>query len=268
MSHLHWLIGEQITALTKTYGGIFMQELIKVSYESGKPMVKGRELHTALRVETRYNDWFKRMCEYGFEDGTDFYSFLSKTTEGRPGIEHQLTIAMAKELCMLQRSAMGKQFRQYFIAVEEKWNSPEAVMARALGFAKKQLELVKAENMAFANRLALQNQQILELQPKASYYDIVLQCKDLVPISVIAKDYGWSAGRMNKYLHECGVQFKQGKIWLLYQAYAEKGFTSTKTFISPDAHGDMHNYVHTYWTQAGRQLLRVVHKIVFTLTKR
>ena len=65
---------------------------------------------------------------------------------------------------------------------------------------------------------------------KASYYDVVLNCKDLVAISVIAKDYGWTANHMNQYLHEKGIQFKQGKkIWLLYKEYAEMGLTSTKT---------------------------------------
>ena len=90
------------------------------------------------------------------------------------------------------------------------------------------------------------------MKPKASYYDVVLNCKDLVAISVIAKDFGWSATKMNQYLHEKGVQYKQGHIWLLYQKYAERGFTSTKTHSYPGADGETHTKVHTYWTQAGR----------------
>jgi len=152
----------------------------------------------------------------------------------------------------IQRTDIGRQFRQYFIKVEESWNSPEAVMARALHFANQQLELVKHKNMELTCTIAVQNQQITEMKPKASYYDVVLNCKDLVAISVIAKDYGWSANRMNRYLSENGVQYKQGKIWLLYQKYAEKGYTSTKTFSTPGSDGDLHNHVHTYWTQAGR----------------
>jgi phage anti-repressor protein len=109
-----------------------MNELIKINYDSERPTVSGRDLHTALEVQTRYNDWFNRMCEYGFAEGTDFYSILSKTPNGgRPSTDHQLTIPMAKELCMLQRTEKGKQFRTYFIQVEEKWNSPEEVMKRA-----------------------------------------------------------------------------------------------------------------------------------------
>ena len=93
-----------------------MNELISINYNSENPTVLGRELHEALNVETRYNDWFKRMCEYGFEENKDFYSNLSKTSDnGRPGTEHHLSIPMAKEICMLQRSDKGKEFRQYFI---------------------------------------------------------------------------------------------------------------------------------------------------------
>lgn len=230
-----------------------MDELIRINFDSDCPTVSGRELHAALGIETRYNDWFKRMCDYGFDEGTDFYSFLSKTSEGgRPATDHQLTIDMAKQLCMIQRTEIGRQFRQYFIKVEESWNSPEAVMARALQFANQQLELMKHQNAELLDTVAVQNQQITEMKPKASYYDVVLNCKDLVAISVIAKDYGWSANRMNRYLSENGVQYKQGKIWLLYQKYAEKGYTSTKTFSAPGSDGDLHNHVHTYWTQAGR----------------
>lgn len=230
-----------------------MDELIRINFDSDCPTVSGRELHAALGIETRYNDWFKRMCDYGFDEGTDFYSFLSKTSEGgRPATDHQLTIDMAKQLCMIQRTEIGRQFRQYFIKVEESWNSPEAVMARALQFANQQLTLMKHQSAELLDTVAVQNQQITEMKPKASYYDVVLNCKDLVAISVIAKDYGWSANRMNRYLSENGVQYKQGKIWLLYQKYAEKGYTSTKTFSTPSSDGDLHNHVHTYWTQAGR----------------
>lgn len=106
---------------------------------------------------------------------------------------------------------------------------------------------------ALAETVAVQNQQIAEMKPKVSYYDIVLQCKDVLPISVIAKDYGWSANKMNKYLHNKGVQFKQGnKIWLLYQKYADKGYTSTKTLVYSDSYNNQHTAVHTYWTQQGR----------------
>lgn len=95
-----------------------MNELINVNYDNEKPTVSSRELHKALGVETRYNNWFKRMREYGFTEGKDYYSFLSKTSSnGRPSTDHQLTIPLAKEICMIQHNDKGKIFRQYFIQI-------------------------------------------------------------------------------------------------------------------------------------------------------
>ncbi|WP_227765008.1 phage antirepressor [Zhaonella formicivorans] len=106
---------------------------------------------------------------------------------------------------------------------------------------RKQLELENAQN----------KQLIGELKPKASYYDLILQNKSLVPISVIAKDYGMSARAMNKLLHELGVQYKLGDTWLLYQKYADMGYTQSKTHAI-DAERSV---MHTYWTQKGRLFL-------------
>jgi anti-repressor protein len=166
--------------------------------------------------------------------------------------DHQLTVDMAKEVCMIQRTPKGKQFRQYFIEVEKSWNSPEAIMARALQFANQQLSLVRNQNEVLIGTVAVQNQQIVEMKPKVSYYDVVLNCKDLISTSAIAKDYGKSAIWMNRYLHDKGIQFKQSDIWLLYQKYAEEGYTSTKTHNYCGNDGNQHTKVHTYWTQKGR----------------
>lgn len=228
-----------------------MDELIRINFDSDRPTVSGRDLHAALEVKTAYKDWFPRMCDYGFEEGTDFCSFLSESTGGRPATDHQLTIAMAKELCMIQRSETGRKFRQYFIKIEETWNSPEAIMARALQFANNQLSLVKKQNLELLETVAVQNQQIVEMQPKASYYDLVLQNKNTVPITQIAKDYGMSGRKFNELLHELGVQYKFRKTWLLYQHYAECGYTQSRTYAIDESRSVM----HTYWTQKGRRFL-------------
>ena len=133
-------------------------------------------------------------------------------------------------------------------AVDEVLANPDMLIEALL-----QLKAEREINQELKETVAVQNQQIVEMKPKASYYDVVLNCKDLVAISVIAKDYGWSANRMNQYLHQKGVQYKQGKkIRLLYQKYAEKGDTNTKTHSYPGNDGTMHTAVHTYWTQQGR----------------
>lgn len=110
----------------------------------------------------------------------------------------------------------------------------------------------REKNRLLEQTTAVQKQQIAEMKPKASYYDVVLNCKDLISTSTVAKDYGKSAIWMNRYLHEKGVQFKQSDIWLLYQKYAEKGYTSTKTHSYPGNDGIIHTKPHTYWTQKGR----------------
>lgn len=124
-----------------------MRELIPVSYDNPeRPTVSGRELHDFLEIKTAYKDWFPRMCEYGFTEGEDFNPLRIERVQDEGGRmvsrtvdDHQLTIPMAKELCMIQRNERGKQARQYFLAVEAKWNSPEAVMRRPVGVIRQVL---------------------------------------------------------------------------------------------------------------------------------
>lgn len=96
------------------------------------------------------------------------------------------------------------------------------------------------------------NQQVAELQPKASYYDVILNCKNVVAISTIAKDYGFSACQLNRYLHEYGIQYKVNKTWVLYQKYANSGWTKTRTQPYLNSKGEECAQIHTYWTQKGR----------------
>ena len=165
-----------------------MDKLIPIDYSNPeRPTVSGRELHKFLGIDTPYAKWFGRMVEYGFTEGKDFvlvaqkcatnnprnpvkndrlqggsgrkvaHEVLDKNVQnplgGRPGIDHQLTIPMAKELCMLQRNERGKLARRYFLAVEEQWNSPEAVMRRAVLLADKKVKLLQSEKRELAEHL-------------------------------------------------------------------------------------------------------------------
>jgi phage anti-repressor protein len=146
-----------------------MNELITINYETDRPTISGRELHTALKVATAYKDWFPRMCEYGFTEGTDFSSNLSKSTGGRPSADHTLTIAMAKEICMLQRSETGKKFREYFISIEEAWNCPEKIMERALQIAHQRA--IEAERRVFS--LSVENETLeIALNTSLQFYTV------------------------------------------------------------------------------------------------
>lgn len=104
-------------------GMMNMNELIKInSLNYGDvPTVSGRELHKALEIETPYHKWFPRMCEYGFVDKEDFWTILSESTGGRPRTDHLLTIDTAKEICMLQRTEIGRTIRRYFIETEKQY---------------------------------------------------------------------------------------------------------------------------------------------------
>lgn len=121
--------------------------------------------------------------------------------------------------------------------------------------AQKTIEARTEEVKSLQMLNAVQQQQIAELNPKATYYDLVLQCPDLISVTEIAKDYGKSAKWLNKILSENKVQYKQRGVWLLYQKYAEKGYTSTKKEPFIDAKGIPHTKPHTYWTQKGRLFL-------------
>lgn len=95
-------------------------------------------------------------------------------------------------------------------------------------------------------------QQVNELKPKATYYDRILSNPALVTITVIAKDYGMSGIAMNKKLHELGVQYRQGSIWLLYSKYQKLGWTQSETHMIERNDGTEKAVVNTKWTQKGR----------------
>lgn len=197
-----------------------MNELIKVNYESERPTVMGRELHKALEVNSNYTTWFNRMSEYGFTEGIDFIScFPNLESENQHGgqnkIDHQLTIDMAKEICMIQRSEKGKQFRQYFIEVENKWNTPEAVMARALQFANNQLDSIKQQNVALTDTISRQNKIMTAWKPKVLFAQAVETAQTSILIGDLAKilkQNGISIGqkRLFDWLRNNGYLIKTG----------------------------------------------------------
>jgi anti-repressor protein len=160
-----------------------MNELIKIqNNEQQEPIVSGRELHEFLEVKTAYKDWFPRMIEYGFEEEKDFCSFLSESTGGRPATDHAIKLDMAKEISMLQRNEKGKLARQYFIAVEKEYNTPEKIMARALRIADEELKNLKLTN----SKLATEN---MIMAPKADYFDEMVDRNLLTNFRDTAKMY-------------------------------------------------------------------------------
>ncbi len=204
-----------------------MNDLININYDgSDRPTVMGRELHAALEVKTAYKDWFPRMCEYGFTEGEDFCSFLSESTGGRPATDHQLTLDMAKEICMIQRSEKGSFFRKYFIKVEEAWNSPEMIMKRALEIANSR---VKELQISVAS-LTVDNEI---MRPKAEYFDELVDRNLLSGIRETAKELKVKQNVFVNFLLEKKYLYrdKKGKL-LPYAKHVEAGLFELKEFVN------------------------------------
>lgn len=204
-----------------------MNDLIKVNYDNAdRPTVSGRELHAALEVKTAYKDWFPRMCEYGFTEGEDFCSFLSESTGGRPATDHMVTIPMAKELCMLQRTEKGSFFRKYFIKVEEAWNSPEMIMKRALEIANSRVKelQINVANLTVDNEI---------MRPKAEYFDELVDRNLLTNIRDTAKELKVKQKDFVNFLLDKKYLYrdKSGKL-LPYAKHADSGLFELKEFVN------------------------------------
>lgn len=164
-----------------------MNELISVSYDNDRPTVLGRDLHEKLGIKTEYRHWFPRMCEYGFAEGVDFnpVNFERVQREGNREVvrnleDHQMTLDMAKQICMIQRSDLGRQYREYFLEIERKWNDPVTSMARSLVYANRQLASVTGQ-------LEAANRQIEADRPKVVFADAVSASEGSILVREMAK---------------------------------------------------------------------------------
>ena len=183
-----------------------MNELINLNSET--MTVSARELHEKLKIGTRFNDWFPRMCEYGFVEGQDFYSKMSKTSEigGRPITDYEISVDMAKEICMIQRTPEGREVRLYLIDLEKAWNTPELVMARGLKAAQAMIEQ-KDEQIKL---LTADNKR---MKPKEVFADAVTASDSAILIRDLAKlikQNGHEIGekRLYKWMREHGYIIK------------------------------------------------------------
>lgn len=194
-----------------------MNELIEVNYDedTGRQIVSGRELHKALGIKTAYKDWFPRMCEYGFIEGKDFNPLKKEQVriEGnrmisREVTDHQLSLDMAKELCMIQRSEIGKRFREYFIEVEKAWNDPVLIMGRAY-------EAQKAITAKLNEKVWALEAKAEANAPKVLFADAVAASNTSILVGDLAKllkQNGVDIGqkRLFEYLRNNGYLIKTG----------------------------------------------------------
>lgn len=188
----------------------FMDELISITLnENHEPVVSGRDLHKALEIKTKYNDWLKRMIDYGFEESQDFVAIAQKrvTAQGNQTeyTDHVLKLDMAKEIAMLQRNEKSKEVRKYFIQVEKDFNSPEKIMARALLIADKKVHKLEA--------------QIEADRPKVLFADAVSASHTSILVGELAKllkqnGVNIGATRLFTWLRKHGYLIKRnGRDW-------------------------------------------------------
>ena len=157
-----------------------MNELFNVTTNGDKLTLSARELHKELNIAGRFSRWFEQMSEYGFEENVDYTSVQNCTeVQNNGGIQvrelqdYQITLDMAKEIAMLQRNEKGKEIRRKLIELENAWNSPEKVMARALDIAHKTIANLQIENE--------------EMKPKAIFADAVATSDISILIGDLAK---------------------------------------------------------------------------------
>lgn len=221
-------------------------QAIKVDEDS--MTVSARDLHDALEVQTRFNDWFPRMREYGFSEGTDFYSEMSKTSDGgRPSVDYQISIDMAKEICMIQRTEKGKEIRRYFLDLEKAWNTPEQIMSRALRIADRTIAGLRDQ----VRQISVQNSQLLVdkqvMQPKADYFDELVDRNLLTSFTDCAKELGIKRKTFITFLLDKGYIYRDKKGNLVPRANSKAaalfevkqcsngktGWTGCQTLITP-----------------------------------
>lgn len=221
-----------------------MNNLLKVNYETDQPTVSARDLYEQLHIKTRFNDWFPRMCEYGFQNGVDFnlLKIEQVQTEGTREVKRDITdynisIDMAKQICMIQRSPEGKQIRQYFLDLEKAWNTPEQIFARALKMADKTIDQLKSENAT----LIEDNER---MKPHAILGHAITSANTSILVGALAKilkQNGVETGqrRLFEWLRNNGYLIKQkGNDWNMpTQKSMEMGLFEIKESVHIDGNG-------------------------------
>lgn len=215
-----------------------MNELITINYENETPTVSARELHEKLNIEKRFSAWFETNSQ-GFIEGEDYTSVLSGTVVNngahRDLQDYEVSVDMAKHICLMSRTEAGKQCRQYLIDLEKAWNTPEQVFARALKMADREIENLKANT-----NLLLQD--VERMKPKEVFADAVSASHTSVLIGDLAKilkQNGYDTGqkRLFEQLRKEGYLIKNGASRNLpTQKSMEMGLLEVKetTITNPD----------------------------------
>lgn len=182
-----------------------MSDLIPIrNNDDGIQAVMGRDLHCFLEVATPYDKWFPRMVEYGFIEGQDFSTKMSESTGGRPRQDHIISLDMAKEISMIQRTDKGKQARQYFLECEKRAKQPTfdpTTLTRA--------DILQIALNAEEERLALEAKNA-ELTPKAEAFEAFIDTTGKYSVGAVAKMLGMGQNKLFRELRNLGVLISKG----------------------------------------------------------
>ncbi len=156
-----------------------MNELITVDFDT--QTVSARELHKQVGSTERFSSWFERQLQFGFIENEDYTGCKKFNTLAKQELQdYDLSIDMAKQICMVQKNEKARAVRQYLIDLEKAWNTPEQVMARALKLADKTIEQLKTDNKAL-------EQKVEQDKPKVLFADAVAASHTSILVGELAK---------------------------------------------------------------------------------
>lgn len=191
-----------------------LTESLQVQEKDGIQSISARELYKGLQISDRFSRWFESLLKYGFVENEDFTSVKSSTLVNN-GAErelqnYELSVDMAKHICMVQRTEKAKQVRQYLIDLEKAWNTPEQIMARALKVAE--------------HTITSLNQKVIEMKPKADFFDAVADSKTAISMNEVAKVLdvrGYGRNNLFEFLRNEGILDRFNRP---YQRYVDCGW--------------------------------------------
>lgn len=226
-----------------------MDELLKVNYSSDRITLSARELYEFLEVRERFSRWYERMVSYGFSEDIDYRCVRVRTGVPNNGgtqiidlQDYEITLDMAKEIAMVQRSEKGKIARRYFIEIEKRWNSPEYIMNRALEISR--------------NRVKALENEIEKNKYKVDFFNAVTESKNAIQMSEVAKLLnfkGYGRNRLFEFLINQGVLMSNNQP---YQKFIDRGYFRVVEQKYTKPNGDISINIKTLVYQRGIDYIR------------
>ena len=229
-----------------------MNELINVTLnENQRQVVSARELYKGLEIKKRFSKWFEQYSKM-FAENHDWTGVPEGTpVKGGNGNiqyldDYAISVSMAKHIAMMTGTAKGFEYRDYFIALEEKWNDPQEVVKRGYAILQNENTQLKLEN----SKLVVENQI---MQPKAQYFDDLVDRNLLTNFRDTAKMLKLKQKEFIDFLLDKKYIYrdKKGKL-MPYQQY------NNELFQIKESRGVAWEGVQTLVTPKGRETFNIL----------